>query len=93
MAFAAREAGVEVVREAFADRRYGPDRSLVSRSIAGSLLSIEEAARQAELLAREGVVVARDGSRVPVDFDTLCIHADMEGAVERLRAIRAALRR
>jgi UPF0271 protein len=91
MAAAARAAGLRVIREAFADRRYEPDGSLTPRSIAGSTLTVEEAAQQAALLAREGVVVARDGTRVPVVFDTLCIHADMPGAVERLRAIAAVI--
>ena len=90
MAAAARDAGTPVIREAFADRRYEPDGSLVSRKEPDSLLTIDEAAAQAALLAREGVVVARDGTRVPVAFDTICIHADMEGALERLRAIRAS---
>jgi 5-oxoprolinase (ATP-hydrolysing) subunit A len=88
MAAAARAAGIAVIREAFADRRYEPDGSLTPRSIPGSTLTIEEAAAQAALLGREGVVIARDGSRVRIAFDTLCIHADMPGAVERLRAIK-----
>ena len=92
MAAAARAAGTRVIREAFADRRYEPDGSLTPRRIAGSTLTIAEAVEQAALLAREGAVIARDGSRVALAFDTLCIHADMEGAVERLRAIRAVLR-
>ena len=91
MATAARTSGTSVIREAFADRRYNADGSLVSRSIAGSLLTVAEAADQAERLARERVVIAIDGSRVSVAFDTLCIHADMESAVERLRAIRKRL--
>jgi UPF0271 protein len=91
MAVAARAAGTPVIREAFADRRYEPDGSLTPRKIAGSTLTIDEAAAQAALLAREGVVIARDGSRVALRFDTLCIHADMEGAVERLRAVRSAV--
>jgi 5-oxoprolinase (ATP-hydrolysing) subunit A len=91
MAAAAREAGTPVIREAFADRRYEPDGSLTPRSIAGSTLTIEEAAAQAALLAREGVVIARDGTRISLPFDTLCIHADMDGAVQRLRAVRAAV--
>jgi 5-oxoprolinase (ATP-hydrolysing) subunit A len=91
MAAAARAAGTPVIREAFADRRYESDGSLTPRAIAGSTLSVEEAAAQARLLGAEGVVVARDGTRVPIAFDTLCIHADMPGAVERLRAIRAAI--
>ena len=91
MAMVARERGVRVIREAFADRRYEPDGSLTPRTIPGSLLSIEEAAAQARLLAVEGVVVARDGTRIKVACDTLCIHADMPGSAERLRAIRTAL--
>ena len=91
MAVVARERGVRVLREAFADRRYEPDGSLTPRTLAGSLLTVEEAAAQARLLSREGFVIARDGGRIEVACDTLCIHADMEHAVERLRAIQAAL--
>lgn len=97
MAVSARAAGVRVIREAFADRRYEPDGALVSRAIAGSTLTIEETAAQASLLVREGVAIARDGARdgarVAIPFDTLCIHADMPEAGARLLAIRAALDR
>ena len=91
MAVAAREMGMRVIREAFADRRYEPDGSLTPRKVRGSTLNIDEAAAQARLLAREGAVVTRDGSRIEIPFDTLCIHADMDGAVERLRAVRRAI--
>jgi len=91
MAAAAQAAGTRVIREAFADRRYEPDGSLVPRSITGSTLTIEEAAAQAVMLANERAVIARDGTRIPIAFDTICIHADMPQALERLRAIRTAL--
>jgi 5-oxoprolinase (ATP-hydrolysing) subunit A len=91
MAAAAREAETPLIREAFADRRYEPDGSLTPRKVPGSTLTVEGASAQAALLVREGVVIARDGSRVAVPFDTICIHADMAGAPERLRAIRRAL--
>jgi UPF0271 protein len=91
MATAARAAGTRVIREAFADRRYNADGSLVTRSIAGSLLTVDEAAEQAELLAKQRAVIARDGTRISVAYDTICIHADMEHAVDRLRAIRQRL--
>lgn len=91
MAAAARAAGTPVIREAFADRGYNADGSLVARSEAGSLLGVDEAAAQAALLANEGAVIARDGSRIMIPFDTICVHADMEHAVERLRAIRKTL--
>jgi UPF0271 protein len=92
MAAAARAAGTPVIREAFADRRYNPDGSLVSRTEPSSLLTVDEAAAQAALLAKEGLVIARDGSRISIPFDTICVHADMEHAVERLREIRRMLR-
>jgi UPF0271 protein len=91
MAEAARARGTNVVREAFADRRYNPDGSLLSRKEAGSLLTIDEAVEQAALLANESTVIAADGSRIPIAFDTICLHADMDGAVERARAIREKL--
>ena len=91
MAAAARAADTPVIREAFADRRDQPDGSLVPRKIPGSTLTVDEAAAQAALLVAEGVVMARDGTRVAIPFDTICIHADMEGAVGRIRAIRERL--
>jgi UPF0271 protein len=91
MAAVARQRGVRVIREAFADRRYEPDGSLTPRALPGSLLTVKEAAAQARLVSAKGAVIARDGTRIAIECDTLCIHADMQHAVERLRAIRAAL--
>lgn len=91
MAAAAHAAGTPVIREAFADRRYAPDGSLTPRSDPSALLTVDEAAEQAELLAEDGVVITSDGTTLLVPFDTLCIHADMDHAVERLTAIRTRL--
>lgn len=91
MAQAARTNGMEVVREAFADRRYEPDGALVSRARPDALLSVDQAAAQAALLVSDGLVIARNGEKISIPFDTICIHADMEHSVERLRSIRRAL--
>ena len=91
MAVAARAASIKVIREAFADRRYESDGSLTPRSVAGSTLTVEEAVAQASLLATQSAVIARDGTRIGIRFDTICIHADMENAVARLQAIRSKL--
>lgn len=89
---AARAAGMPVVAEAFADRRYRTDGSLVPRSEPDALLLAEdEAAGQALLLAREGAVVVGTGERIAVPFATICIHGDMPRSVERLTRIRQAL--
>lgn len=91
MAIAARAVGTPVIREAFADRRYNADGSLVARSEAGSLLDVAGAAAQAAMLANEGAVITRDDTRITIPFDTICVHADMEHAIQRLRAIRKVL--
>jgi 5-oxoprolinase (ATP-hydrolysing) subunit A len=91
MALSARERGLHVIREAFVDRRYMPDGSLVSRKDRDALLSVEEAAGQALLLATKRQVIARGGTPLSLEFDTLCIHADTPQAVERARAVRERL--
>lgn len=89
---AARNAGLAVVREAFADRRYDPDGSLQPRGEAGALLEDpDDTARQAVSLSRSGTVLASDGRSVRIPFDTLCVHSDMKGAVDRIRRVREAL--
>ncbi len=77
---AGREAGLAVAEEAFADRRYLPDGSLVPRGEARALITDpEEAAEQAVRIARDRVAIAADGSRVAVRADTLCLHGDTPG--------------
>jgi len=88
----ARAIGLRAVGEGFADRRYLPDGSLMPRSEPGSVLrEAAEAAEQALRIAKDGFVVAADGSRVRVDAETLCLHGDTAGAVEMARAVRERL--
>lgn len=88
---AGRTAGLAVLEEGFADRRYEPDGSLRSRTRSGALLAAEDAAAQAVSIARDGTVVTSDGARRTVVADTLCIHGDSPDAVGIARAVRAAL--
>ena len=90
---AAREAGLAVAEEAVADRRYRPDGSLVPRGEPRALITDpDEAAEQAVLLARDHVVAAADGSRVPLRADTLCLHGDTPGAAAIARRIHERFR-
>ena len=89
---AGREAGLPVAGEGFADRRYRPDGTLMSRKEPGALLTDPaEAAEQAVHLARDGWVVASDGSRVDVKPDTICLHGDTPGAASIARSVRERL--
>lgn len=89
---AGRAAGLAVAGEGFADRRYAPDGSLVSRRTAGAILhDPREAAEQALAIASRRTVVAADGTRVAVLAETLCVHGDTDGAVAIARAVRERL--
>jgi UPF0271 protein len=89
---AARLVGLRAANEAFADRRYLPDGSLMPRSQPGAVLNDpKEAAAQAALIATEGRVIASDGSSLRVDADTICLHGDTPRAKEIARAVRDRL--
>lgn len=84
----AEKAGLRVVREAFADRAYNPDGTLVSRREAGAVLTDPEAVAARVLqVATSGAVTARDGGVLEVDAESVCVHGDSPGAVELTRAV------
>jgi 5-oxoprolinase (ATP-hydrolysing) subunit A len=88
-----REAGFAVAAEAFADRRYEPDGTLRSRKFDDALIrDPEEAGRQALSIVERGMVIARDGTKVPVGAQTLCIHGDTPGAVKIAATVARMLR-
>lgn len=88
-----REAGFPVAAEAFADRLYEPDGTLRSRKYDDALIhDPAKAAAQALSIARDGVVLARDRTRVPVHAETLCIHGDTPGAPKIAAAVAKTLR-
>ena len=88
----AREAGLTVVAEAFADRGYTPEGTLVSRREPGAVLhDAEQVAARMLRLVREGVVEAVDGSLAKVEADSICVHGDSPDAVAMARAVRRVL--
>ncbi|HET7140040.1 MAG TPA: 5-oxoprolinase subunit PxpA [Arthrobacter sp.] len=88
----AREAGHPVFVEAFVDRAYQPDGTLVPRSWEGAVLhDVESIVERAVRLATKGEVVAVDGTVVQVRPDSLCIHGDTPGAVQMAAGVRAGL--
>lgn len=87
-----RQAGLRVVREAFADRAYNPDGSLVSRRLPGSLISDpEKSVEQVIRLVTQGEVVAQDGTILKLEADTVCVHGDGPTAPAIARALKARL--
>jgi 5-oxoprolinase (ATP-hydrolysing) subunit A len=89
---AARAVGHPFTAEAFADRRYRADGTLLPRAEPGALLvDPEEVARQVRSLVTDSEVRAGDGSTVAVSFETLCVHGDTPGAAALARRIRQEL--
>ncbi|MDR6986790.1 UPF0271 protein [Paenarthrobacter nitroguajacolicus] len=90
----AEESGHPVFREAFVDRAYLPDGTLVPRTQEGAVLHDPAAVvAQAVRLATRKEVLAIDGTIVPVQADSLCIHGDTPGAVDMAAAVREGLER
>ncbi|MDO9465904.1 MAG: 5-oxoprolinase subunit PxpA [Thiobacillus sp.] len=89
---AGQAAGLPVLNEAFADRRYLPSGRLVSRETAGALIvDPADAAEQARVLAEGRAVATLGGGAVRIRADTICLHSDTPGALNIGRAVHAAL--
>lgn len=85
-------AGLKVAAEVFADRAYEPDGSLASRRKAGSVIhDAEVVVARAVRMIRAREVVATDGSVIPLNADTICLHGDTPGAAELARQVRQGL--
>ena len=88
----AADAGLRTLREAFADRGYRADGTLVPRREPGALLDDPaEVARRMVALVTTGTLSAVDGSVVAVEADSICVHGDTPGAVAMARGLRDAL--
>jgi UPF0271 protein len=84
--------GFRTIREAYADRAYQPNGLLVPRQMPGAVLHDRAAiSERAVRLARQGEIVAADGSVIKTTAQSLCIHGDTPDAVEIARAVKAGL--
>ena len=90
--FAAARHGLRFIAEAFVDRAYEADGTLVSRKEPGAVHEdLNVATTQAVRLAEDGEVTARNGEQIAVRADTLCIHGDTPDAAGKARAVRDVL--
>lgn len=88
----AQEKGLRTIAEAFADRAYHTDGSLVSRREAGSVLhDAQHIAERMLQLITQGGVTSIEGEFTPVKADSICVHGDSPGAIEMARQIRNLL--
>jgi UPF0271 protein len=84
-------AGLRTAGEAFADRNYMSDGTLVSRKRPDAQVhDADEAVRRAIRMIREGKVTPVDGPDIPIAVDTICIHGDGAHAAEFASKLRSS---
>lgn len=86
------EIGLRVAYEAFADRAYHADGTLVSRREPGAVLhDPDEIAARVVRMVADKQIVAVDGTIITVDADSICVHGDTPGAVAIAQSVRTSL--
>jgi UPF0271 protein len=93
MARAAVRDGIAFASEAFVDRAYKPDGSLVPRSEPGAIIhDVKRAVQRAVMLVKGQTITADDGSELRISAQSLCVHGDNPDAASILRALNARLK-
>lgn len=88
----AQDAGLNVIKEAFADRAYTPEGRLAPRSEPGAVHhETDVVVAQALALATGEPIIATDGSQLHIEVDSICVHGDHPGALARTRELKQAL--
>ncbi|MFN3535279.1 MAG: LamB/YcsF family protein, partial [Desulfatiglandales bacterium] len=88
----AMEMGLRVAFEAFPDRNYTPEGTLVPRKYENAVIHDPELVKErAIMMAKEQKVVAVDRSVIPLEVHTLCVHGDNPKALALVAGIREAL--
>ncbi len=88
----AQQTGLRVAHEAFADRAYTAEGTLVSRRLPGSVLhDPERIAARCVAMATGQPIEDVDGNPLSVQADSVCVHGDTAGAVEIARHVKEAL--
>lgn len=81
--------GIPIMREIFADRAYHSDYSLVSRTVAGSLLSnLDSILNHLSSLFSFGYLRSIEGEKLALQADTICFHGDNPGLLDFLPELR-----
>jgi UPF0271 protein len=79
------QSGLEIVYEAFADRRYNEDLSLVSRTLSNALIiDKHEVLKQVQQIANKQLVTTVNFHEKKIKASTFCVHGDTKNAIEIL---------
>jgi len=80
------QSGLEIVYEAFADRRYNEDLSLVSRTFSNALIEDKhEVLKQVQKISDKQLVTTINFHEKKIKASTFCVHGDTKNAIELLQ--------
>ncbi|MBT3673378.1 MAG: 5-oxoprolinase subunit PxpA [Porticoccaceae bacterium] len=83
---------LEVIFEAFADRCYADNGSLLSRKLPGAVHSREMMLEQVAQLNESGTITTISGHRLSIQADSVCVHGDNVDGVAAIEEVRQLLR-
>ncbi|PAF50425.1 hypothetical protein BKH43_04575 [Helicobacter sp. 13S00401-1] len=89
----AKNLGVDVIAEAFADRAYTSKGHLVARNIKGALLhDVDKICARMIKLVKTGELESIEGKSIKIDASSICVHGDSPDAVAIAKAIAVAFK-
>lgn len=84
--------GLKVANEVFADRTYQPDGTLTPRTQENAMITDDKkAVEQVLQMVTTSTVTAVDGSIIPMEADTVCVHGDGAHALLFVKELRQSL--
>jgi UPF0271 protein len=84
----ARQKGVPIWRELFADRAYTADGALLSRDHPNAVIgNLAKVIQRVDQLATQGHLAAESGTTLRLQAETLCLHSDTPSSVKLIRAV------
>ncbi len=85
-------AGLDVYQEIYADRGYTETGQLIRRGLPGAMIEeSEQAAARVLDMIQSGTVITAQGTRLPTEIRSICVHGDSSHAVSTARRIRERL--
>ena len=92
MEIAAKELGMKIACEIFADRNYEDDGTLVSRSKPNAIITDPEIAKRHVFnMVKNQSLNCLSGKRVPCEIDSICIHGDSISSLNTAKSIKSDL--
>ena len=89
----ARDMGLTVMSEIYADRAYTEEGHLVSRKLPGAVIhDPETAAARVVRMVKAGAIETQSGASLPTRIDSVCVHSDTPTSIAIAREVKRKLK-